>query len=151
MSFSTETAEDGTLAGLIIIQKSISEKVKGFLSDKQLPELTFPPAFKDLSFTEKNAHIKKRISDISVEIEKISGEMERFAQRWVPIYRSVKECVKERLSLIRITASVFETRMCFFIDGWIPSGELEKVRNKIRDTFHGESDNRRERDIRRRS
>jgi V/A-type H+-transporting ATPase subunit I len=133
----TETAEDGTLAGLIIIEKSMSGKVKEFLSEKQLPELIFPPAFRDLSFREKNTHIKKRISAISEELEAIAGEMERFVQRWVPIYRSVKECVEERLSLLRITASVFETRMCFFIDGWMPFVELEKVRKKIRDTFQG--------------
>ena len=135
--FLTETAEDGTLVGLIIIQKSISGKVKQCLSEKQLPELTLPPAFRDLSFPEKNTHVKKRISFISGEIEHIAGEMERFAQRWVPIYLNVKECVEERLSLFRITASVFETRMCFFINGWMPSDKFEQVRKKIRDTFQG--------------
>ena len=135
--FLTATAEDGTLMGLIIIQKSISGKVKQCLSEKQLPELTLPPALRDLSFPEKNTHVKKKISLISGEIENITGEMERFAQRWVPIYLNVKECVEERLSLLRITASVFETRMCFFINGWMPSDEFERVRKKIRDTFQG--------------
>jgi len=135
--FLTETAEDGTLVGLIIIQKSISGKVKQCLSQNQLPELTLPPAFSELSFPEKNTHVKMRISFISGEIENITGEMTRFAQRWVPIYLNVKECVEERLSLLRITAEVFETRMCFFINGWMPSDKFEQVMKKIRDTFQG--------------
>ena len=82
--FLTATAEDGTLGGLITIPKSISGKVKQCLNEKQLPELALPPAFMGLSFPEKNAQVKKRISFISGEVEHISGEMERFAQRWVP-------------------------------------------------------------------
>jgi V/A-type H+-transporting ATPase subunit I len=137
--FLTATAEDGTLAGLIIIPKSISGKVKQYLSEKQLPELALPPALRDLSFPEKNTHVKKRITVIAGEIEDIAVEMERFAHRWVPIYLNVRECVAERLSLLRITASVFETTMCFFISGWMPSDDVEQVRKKIRDTFQGKA------------
>ncbi len=135
--FLTATAEDGTLVGLIIIPKSISGKVKQCLNEKQLPELVLPPALSDLSFPEKNAYVKKRISVISGEIGGIAADMERFAHRWVPIYLNVKECVEERLSLMRITASVFETRMCFFINGWMPSDEFGQVRKKIREAFQG--------------
>ncbi|MBF0559318.1 MAG: ATPase [Nitrospirae bacterium] len=134
----TEAAEDGSLVGLIIIEKSMTEKARQYLSDKQLPELTFPPDFKDLNFTEKSRHVKQRLSLISAEIEGISGELERFALRWAPIYSRVKEGLEERLSLLRITASAFETRMCFFIYGWMPSAELAKVRKNVAETFGGQ-------------
>lgn len=38
----TRTADDGTLVGLITVEKGISEKVKKSLSDERIPELSFP-------------------------------------------------------------------------------------------------------------
>lgn len=134
----TEPAQDGTLVGLITIEKGISEKVKKCLSDEHIPELAFPPSFRNLSFPEKITYVRERLSVLSVEGEGIAREMERFARRWIPIYRRTKEWVEERLSLLRTTASVFETRMCFFINGWIPSGELGKLGKKLADNFQGE-------------
>ena len=56
----TETAEDGTLVGLITVEKELSEKVKKSLSDEHVPELIFPAAFNALSFSEKGANVRKR-------------------------------------------------------------------------------------------
>ncbi len=134
----TETAEDGTLVGLITIEKSMSGKVKKSLSNEHIPELTFPPSFEDLSFAEKIVYVQKRISLVLSEKEEINRKLERFAHRWMPIYTRVKEWSEERLSLLRTAASVFETRMCFFINGWIPSGELEKAGKDLADVFRGE-------------
>lgn len=133
----TETAEDGSLVGLIVIEKSMSERTRQCLNDKQLPELAFPPDFRDLNITGKSGYVKKRLSLISAEIEGVSAELERFALRWGPIYLRAKEGIEERLSLMGITACAFETRMCFLIYGWMPSSELEKVRKKIAQNFEG--------------
>ncbi len=45
----------------------------------------------------------------------------RFAQRWVPIYQRVREWIDDRLSLLATTTAAYETRMCFFINGWMPA------------------------------
>ena len=135
---STRTAEDGTLVGLITVEKDISEKVKKSLSEEHVPELTLPPAFNGLTFHEKIVHVRGRIAEISSEILKIDTEIERFSRRWMPIYLGVKEWVLDRLSLLTATASAFETRMCFFINGWMPSRDVEPLREKIFDAFGGE-------------
>lgn len=134
----TDTAEDGSLVGLIAIEKDLSEKVKKSLSDEHIPELSFPQGIGHLTFSEKCAYIKKRVSDLNSEIDSINGELEKFCLRWMPIYTRVKEWVDEKLSLRKATASVFETRMCFFINGWMPSGDVEKLRKRLTDTFKGE-------------
>lgn len=133
----TEAIEDGTLVGLITVERGISEKVKKSLSDEHIPELTFPSSFGSLPFPEKIAFVRKKVALLSEENERIAGEVERFARRWIPIYANVREWTEERLSLLRTTASVFETRMCFFISGWIPSGELEILSKKVKDSFQG--------------
>ncbi len=133
----TDAVEDGTLVGLITVEKAASEKVKKSLSDEHIPELALPSSFGRLAFPEKITYIRESISRMSAEIEEITANMERFAGRWMPIYRRVWEWAEDRLLLIRTTASVFETRMCFFINGWIPSGEIGSLGKKLANSFEG--------------
>ena len=133
----TEAAEDGTLVGLITVEKEISDRVKKTLSDEQVPELIFPPSFASLSFTEKGAYVKKRIAEVSAEIERIDAGLSQFARRWTPIYRSVREWIDDRLSVLLTTAAAFETRMCFFINGWMAAQDVKKVRENLAEIFHG--------------
>ena len=131
----TRIAEDGTIVGLIIIEKDFGEKLRKFLSDEHLPELPFPSSFEGLTFQEKVALVKKRVIESSSELEGIEREMERFTKRWMPIYEKVKEWTDERLSLFKTTASVFETRMCFCIHGWMPFDEVKMLRKKLSGVF----------------
>lgn len=133
----TDREEDGTLVGLITIEKGISEKVKRALSDEHIPELHFPPAMGDLTFQEKSVYLKKRMAELDTEIQWMNGELEKFSRRWLPIYKRVQEWAEERLSLLKTTASVFETRMCFFINGWMPSGDVENLRKRFIQAFGG--------------
>ncbi len=135
---STRTSEDGTLVGLITVERGVSERVKKSLSEEHVPELTFPPAFSGMTFHEKIIHVRRRIGEISSEILRMDTEIERFAHRWMPIYLGVKEWIIDRLSLLIVTASAFETRMCFFINGWMPSRDVGPVREKIFDAFGGQ-------------
>jgi V/A-type H+-transporting ATPase subunit I len=131
----TETAEDGSLVGLITVEKDISNRVKKSLSDEHVPELIFPPSFSGLTFPGKIVYVKKRISQVATEIVSIDDAMVRFSQRWVPIYRNVKEWIDDRLSLLSSTTFAFETRMCFFIHGWMPSAQFEPLRVRLSNAF----------------
>ncbi len=131
----TDTAADGTLVGLITVEKDLSDKVKKSLSEEHVPELIFPPSFSGLSFPEKVAFVNKRIGEVSRELEWIDAEQGRFTQRWVPIYQSVKEWIDDRLALIATTMATFETRMCFFINGWMASADVAGLRKKLEGKF----------------
>jgi len=134
----TEIAEDGTLVGLITVEKDLSDKVKKSLSDEHVPELVFPSSFSALSFSEKVAYVKKRIAEVSVELEWINTQHTRLAQRWIPIYQTVKEWIIDRLSLLAATTATFETRLCFFINGWMSSKDVDNLRNKLAGRFNGD-------------
>ncbi len=134
----TETAGDGTLVGLITVEKEIADRVKKTLSDEQVPELIFPPSFVSLTFTEKVVYVRKRIAEVSAEIERIDAGLSQFARRWTPIYCSVREWIDDRLSVLFTTAAAFETRMCFFINGWMAAQDVKKVRDKLVEAFQGD-------------
>ena len=74
--------------GLITVEKDLSEKVKKSLSDEHVPELVFPAAFNALSFSEKGSYVRKRSTEVSVELSRTDMELSRLAQRWVQIGRA---------------------------------------------------------------
>jgi V/A-type H+-transporting ATPase subunit I len=133
--FMTETAADGTLVGLITVEKDLSERVKKALSDEHVPELIFPASFSTLTFSEKVVFVRNRIAEAAAGIEYIDTELTRLATRWVPIYTSVRNWIDDRLSLLKTTTATFETRMCFFINGWMPTSDLARLRKKIAETY----------------
>jgi V/A-type H+-transporting ATPase subunit I len=133
----TAAAGDGTLVGLITAERYLSEKIKKALSDEDIPELSFPPSLSALSFPEKIKGIKTRIPEIAAEISSLTDELERFSGRWMPIYQRVMEWVNERLSLLKASASVFESEMCFFIYGWIPYEGFNGLRDRLNNMFKG--------------
>lgn len=135
--FMSKTAEDGTLVGLITVEKEMSEKVKKALTAEQVPELSFPPAITDLSFPEKVLHIERRIEEIEGNIKYAEEELVGFARRWTPIYKSVREWAGERLQILNTTAYAFETRMCFFINGWMPSRDMDRLKKRLADALSG--------------
>lgn len=131
----TKKADDGTLVGLITVEKAVSEKLKRSLSEEQLPELSFPAAFAGLSFPEKIVGVGRRLELISGEIGRILSDLERLSAQWMPIYERVRQWVTDRLALITATASAFESRMCFFIHGWLPSKDLDRLRTSLDGAF----------------
>lgn len=133
--FQTEPAEDGTLVGLITVEKSIADRVKKTLSDEHVPELTFPASFGTLSFPQKIAFVKERTARVSAEIDRLQEDLLRFARRWTPLYKSVRAWIDDRLALLKTTASAYETRMCFFIHGWMPSRDIARLRKIMEGAF----------------
>ena len=133
--FQTDRADDGTLVGLITVEKAVADRVKKTLSDEHVPELTFPATFGALSFSEKVAYVKERTASVSAEIDRIQEDLLRFARRWTPLYKSVRAWIDDRLALLKTTASAYETRMCFFIHGWMPSRDLERLRSSLAGSF----------------
>src|SRR5512144_621172 len=133
----TEAAKDGTLVGLITVEKELAGVVKKTLIDEQVPELSLPASFSGFSFPEKVAYVQKRIAEATREIDSIEASLAQFACRWIPIYRSVREWIDDRLSLLSATTAVFETRMCFFITGWMPQRDVAAVRDTLKDVCQG--------------
>jgi V/A-type H+-transporting ATPase subunit I len=131
----TETAEDGSLVGLITVEKGIADKVRRTLSEEQVPEFTFPASFSAMSFPEKMAYVRQRIAETGAEADRIQEQLDRFARRWSPLYRSARDWIDDRLSLLTTAAAAFESRMCFFVHGWMPTRDLERLRKSILEAF----------------
>lgn len=134
----TTTTPDGSIVGIITIDKKMSEDIKRLLGEQNIPEMKFPPSIENLSFTDKMAFIRNRMADISNEIDVINIQMDSFSMKWGAIYRKVRVWLNTRLSLLNAAASVFETAMCFFIYGWMQAGDVKKLSERLNHDFKGE-------------
>ncbi|MGE5894158.1 MAG: V-type ATP synthase subunit I [bacterium] len=131
----TVPAGDGTLTGLITVDKNVTEAVSRALTEEQVPEMSFPPSFSSLSLSGKIAYLEDKTSGLLSEIEGITTEMKNLCMRWAPLYQSVRDWIDERLTILRAAASVLQTRMCFFIHGWIPSHDIERLMRSLQNAF----------------
>ena len=134
----TVRAEDGTLIGLITLEKGMADTVRVALGEQHVPELAFPPALAELPFPEKIRSLRKRMDEVTAGIAVIDAELARFAQRWGAIYRRLREWLDERLALLRKTAFLHQTGMCFFIHGWTPEADLVRLDQELSREFGGE-------------
>jgi V/A-type H+-transporting ATPase subunit I len=135
----TSEAGDGSTVGLITIHKDISDSIKNVLSDRNIPELKFPPSFGSLSFVEKIVFLKKRTPEISGELEVLQIQLDSFSVKWGATYIGVRDWIDERLSLFKASSSVFVTRMCFFVYGWMASEDVSSLRDRLNEAFQGKA------------
>jgi V/A-type H+-transporting ATPase subunit I len=131
----TVPAGDGTLAGMITIEKNIAEPVSKALTREHVPELTFPPDFDSLSLSGKIGYLEARSLALSREIKAIDGELEELGRRWAPLYHNVKDWIDERISLLAATATIYRTEMCFYVRGWMPSDDVARLKAQLEASF----------------
>jgi V/A-type H+-transporting ATPase subunit I len=131
----TVPAGDGTLAGMITIEKSIAESVSKGLTREHVPEMSFPPDFDNLSLSGKITYLEAQSLKLSMEIEAIDRELADLGRHWMPLYHRVKDWIDERISLLNATASIYQTQMCFYIRGWMPSDDVRRLKAQLEASF----------------
>ncbi len=131
----TVPAERGTLAGMITLEKDLSETVSAALTKEHVPEMKLPPDFEALSLSGKITYLEAQVLALSSRIEAADRDLAALCFRWKPIYQRVQEWIDERVSLLMATASVLQTTMCFYIRGWVPAGDVERLRAQLDATF----------------
>jgi V/A-type H+-transporting ATPase subunit I len=133
----TATARDASPVALLAVQKGFADRIRGLLSEERIPELIFPQSVAKLPFAGKIRYVGQRMGELSSEISAIDAELEDFAGHWLAIYRRVREWLHERQFLLRTTAAVFETSLCFLIYGWVPSADVPRLRGELDARFAG--------------
>ena len=137
-AFVTANGPEGSVIVLITVPVGLAGQVRNMLNGERIPELVFPASFGQLPFPDKVRKARQRINDIAGELERIDAELQRFAARWGPIYHCVREWALDRLALLRTTLAMHRTDLCFFIHGWMPTPDVEKLRAMLNGQFLGQ-------------
>ena len=133
----TVPAGDGALVGLIAATKDTSEVIRSFLSQKQVPEITFPESLQYMAFATKVEYLQKKIQENEAALQAVEADLKKFTHRWGPMYKAALDWVREQLSIIQASAFSFETAMCFFIYGWMPAEKVASLSAGLQKNFAG--------------
>jgi V/A-type H+-transporting ATPase subunit I len=136
-AFVTANGPGGTVIVLITVPVGLAGQVRDVLNVERIPELVFPASIGQLPFPDKVRKARQRLTDISAELGSINVELQRFAARWGPTYHCVREWVQDRLALLTTTVAIHKTDLCFFIHGWMPSPDVERLRAVLNGQFLG--------------
>jgi len=123
--------------GLIAATKDISIDIRSMLSEKQMPEFTFPESIKSMTFVHKVEYLQDEIKNNEAALAAVDAKLTEFTHRWGPMYKAALDWVHEQLSIIQASAFSFETTMCFFIYGWMPSGKVTGLSASLQKQFAG--------------
>lgn len=134
--FSHTVASDGSIVAVLVTIKNKTKLIREALVKEQIPEMGLP-ALEGISMKDKILFLRKKIDALNTKESELRGWLDRFSLQWRPIYVKVREWIEERLSILKATSLIFETRMCFFIYGWIPSNEINRLREEIEKRFKG--------------
>lgn len=138
--FDMQTAEaegDRTIV-LITAEKSRLQDLKEALRDHRMPELELPEPLRDLSFIEQLHAAVAMLRRIKARIGTIDRELRNFADRWAALYSSIESWLKNQLTMFKATTQLYETEMCFFLFGWLPSAEVDRLTSRLELDFKGE-------------
>jgi V/A-type H+-transporting ATPase subunit I len=133
----TVPSEDGSLVGLIAATKDISEDIRSMMSEKQMPEFTFPESIRSMTFAHKVEYLQEQIRNNEAALAAVDARLTEFTHRWGPMYKAAQDWVHEQLSIIQASAFSFETTMCFFIYGWMPSKKVAGLSACLQQQFAG--------------
>jgi len=134
----TARAEDGSYIGLLTTEKDLATKLKEGLRDNRIPEIALPAYMEGLSLPEKIRATRARQEALQADVAAIDKEAQDFALSWRGLYENVRDWLRRRLTLLRTSASMYETDRCFVLYGWMPSASVEGLRKTLV-AKHGET------------
>jgi V/A-type H+-transporting ATPase subunit I len=127
----TARAEDGSYIGLLTTEKELASKLKEGLRGNHIPEIALPSFLEGLSLPDKIKATRARQEKITAELAALDKEAHDFAVSWRSLYENVQAWLRRRLSLLRTSASVYETDRCFVVYGWMPTAGVEALRKSL--------------------
>jgi len=135
---SSAKMEDGSYIGLLTTEKRLANKLREDLRGSQIPEINLPSYLDRLPLPEKVKAAQARQDELSAQVASIDNELIEMSRKWRAIYQPVQSWLGQRLSLLRTSASLYETGRCFVLFGWVPSGAVAGLRHALA-KHHGDA------------
>jgi V/A-type H+-transporting ATPase subunit I len=134
---STTTTTDGSLIGLIATDREIAANLHQTLTEERVPEMALPEDLANLPLPQRILALHERLKSQTAICHKLEVQQLEFSRRWGPTYRRAMNWLEERLTLYRATATVYTTRLCFIIHGWMEHDEVLSLHSDLNRNFAG--------------
>lgn len=131
----TARSEDGSYIGLLTTEKQLSDTLKEALRSDAIPEISLPDYLQGLTLAGKIATVRERYQTLDAEAAAIDTELRGYAGQWRPLYEDAHAWLQSQLALLKTTALAYGTDNCFVLFGWVPSGEVGRLRELVGKQF----------------
>lgn len=131
-------AGEGGQIGVLIAEREAVQRLREILETHGVVELQCPEeSLTGLPFAEKRAAINRMAAAGEQQLRMADEKLAAFARQWGGVYLNLAQWINERLAVLDASASVCESEYCFFLVGWIPGGEIERLERRMTDQFGG--------------
>ncbi len=125
---------------VFLIEKKDFEKMRQILTQEGFPEIVFPEEIKKMSFRDALSYLKKRIEQIPEEIREVMEQKQtlisengRFIRSAIDFLTDLKEYYE-----VKDKGTIF-TEYLFYIEGYVPFNEYNKIKSEFNEKFSGKS------------
>lgn len=130
-------AGEGKGIGVVLAPGELAGRIHTVLEECRLHWFQAPAGLEQASVPERVAKVDARLAETRGRLAILLAEEQSFAGQWRAEYLKARQWLARRLSLLKVTAAVVRTRMCFFIHGWLPAAELQLLRGALERKFSG--------------
>lgn len=127
--------DEKSVVGVVMVEADVAGDIREAMKNKNLALFYSPDDVHRLPFSKQHEIVVSRVRKKKAQLKHLQRQQEDFARRWLPAYLKTREWIESRLSLIKLTAAVVRTRMCFFIYGWVPEADFRVLDEQLREQF----------------
>jgi V/A-type H+-transporting ATPase subunit I len=139
----TVTAERKTVKGEVEVAVLCFPAAGHAMVMEQLAALAIPEFDQPLVLDSQSLRLawetgSKVLGDLTGRLTLLDEKRAAFAGRWRGIYLLAHDWLHAQLALIQARADLYETELCFWLFGWLPSPELPRLRGALKERFAGQ-------------
>ena len=127
----TSNVDDATLAMLIVYPEHLYDEIEELLKQEDVTRLRLPPEFGEGPSGDALIAMSRRLSAIPKEIDAIDEEIALLAGKWQDKLIAWRAAVLDKHDAYNVLSLFGETDLTNVILGWVPTQDVEKVRNAL--------------------
>lgn len=131
------TRDDGNKIAVIATEKGLYTDVLATLQEMGMNVYQLPEDMQGLVWNEQKNRVADRLAEKKEKLDLLQEQQQHFARRWLVQYKKTRNWIDSHLSLVQVTAAVVQTRMCFFIYGWLPASDFKILEQDLEKKFAG--------------
>jgi V/A-type H+/Na+-transporting ATPase subunit I len=123
---------------VIVLPHDDAEPVAALLGRERVRSLPLPPVYERLSFRGAVAAMERRLEEIPAELARTEAELHDLLAPRTTAWRAARAALAAELEQLEAVEQVGETSHTFVAVGWVPRGELSRLRRELGHSASGE-------------
>lgn len=129
----TMNMDDGTVAAILVYNRSFSAAVHRFLFQTNVDVLQLSDKLAGKPVADVYKSLKERLKVLKQEKKRLGKQLRQTAKEWSPRLVFLRQTLESRLDELQVVPKLGTTAYTFIISGWLPRQDISKVRKLLLD------------------